>query len=57
MNDWDSDGKLYASELDPQLKAVKETERLREEVAALMREILALKKELAAIKRSRNSFF
>ena len=53
MNDWDSDGKLYASELDPQLKAVKETERLREEVAALMREILALKRELAALKKEK----
>lgn len=51
MNDWDSDSKLYADRLDPQLRALKENEQLREEVAALMREILALKKELAAIKK------
>ena len=57
MNDWDSDSKLYADLFDPNAKAAKENERLREEIAALMREILALKKELAAIKRSRNSFF
>lgn len=53
MNDWKTDSELYASELDPQLKAVKETERLREEVAALMREILALKRELAADKKEK----
>ena len=51
MNDWDSDGKLYASELDPQLKAVKETERLREEVAALKKEVAALEKEKAERKK------
>lgn len=53
MNDWKTDSELYASEIDQQLKAVKETERLREEVAALMREILALKRELAADKKEK----
>lgn len=51
MNDWKTDSELYADVLDPNSKAAKENERLREEVAALKEELAALKKEKAERKR------
>ena len=45
MNDWKSDEALYASALDPNKRAAKEIEQLKEEVRKLTREITALRKE------------
>lgn len=45
MNDWKSDEALCASALDPNKRAAKEIEQLKEEVRKLTREITALRKE------------
>ena len=52
MNTWEDDERLYRSAFDPNARAAREIESLREEVANLTREILALKKELAADKET-----
>ncbi len=56
MNDWKTDSELYEDVLDPNAKAAKEIEKLREEIAALMREILALKKELADSRKEKEAW-
>lgn len=53
MNTWDEDEKLYASALDPNKRAAKEIESLREQVGKLTREITALQKDLAAARQER----
>lgn len=55
MNDWKSDEALYASAFDPNKKAAKEIEQLKEEVAKLTREILALKKETAISRKEKTA--
>lgn len=56
MNDWKSDEALYASALDPNKRAAKEIESLREEVAKLTREITMLQRDLATARQEREAW-